>query len=148
MVDQKKHAAALPYLVRTLESYESLFGGTSIRTAAVLCLMGESYRATKDYLHAESDYKRCADIREADGGIQNVELAEALRGRALTFAAQGKFGPAESNFKLAEKIVEITSGPSSPQLAAMTEEHIAMLKKMGGREQDIARLANRKKRPA
>lgn len=141
MMDQQRHAAAMPYLQKTLQSYETLLGGTSVKTASVLCMMGESYRSTKNYAEAAKSYKRCADIREADGGIQNPELAEALRGAALAYTAQGRYLPAESNFKLAEKIVENTSGISSPQLAGTLDDHVAMLKLEGGRERDVERLS-------
>lgn len=137
--EQGKEAAALPFLQKTLSSYEALLGGSSIKTGAVLCLIGDTYRGMKDYPKAAVNLKRCADIREADGGMQNPELAEALHSLALTFAGQGKFANAEADFKLAEKIVENTSGISSPQLAGVVDDHIVLLKQMGGREKDIER---------
>lgn len=140
MMDQQRHAASLSYLQKTLLTYETILGSTSVKTASVLCMMGDSYRMTKNYPDSISNYKRCADIREADGGIQNPELADALRGLARTYQADTKFYQADSNFKLAEKIVENTAGISSPQLAATIDDHISLLKTMGGRERDIERL--------
>ena len=139
-MDEGKHAAAIPYLIKTLSSYQALLGATSIKTASVYCMLGDSYRSTKDYSNAIVNLKRCGEIREADGGIQNPELAEALRSIALTYTAQGKFPQAEANFKLAEKIVENTSGLASAQLAGTMEDHISLLKQIGGREKDVERL--------
>jgi len=72
--------------------------------------------------------KRCADIREADGGIDNAELADALHSLALTYAGDGKYALAEPRFKLAEKIRESKLGLTSPLLAQTMEDHAAMLR--------------------
>ena len=139
-MDEGKHAAAIPYLVKTLSSYQALLGATSIKTASVYCMLGDSYLNIKDYSNAIVNLKKCGEIREADGGIQNPELAEALRSIAVTYGRQGKFSQAEANFKLAEKIVENTSGLASAQLAGTMEDHIALLRQIGGREKDVERL--------
>ncbi len=141
LIDQNRQAAAMPYLQKALQTYESTLGGNSLKTASVMCLMGDAYRGMKEYSNSITNLKRCADIREADGGIQNPELAEALRSIALTYAAMGKFPLAESNFKLSEKIVESSAGIASPQLASTMEDHIGVLKQIGGKEQEIERLS-------
>lgn len=140
LVDQTKYSAAIPYLQKSLQSYETLLGGSSIKTASVLCVMGDAYRGLKEYPNAMVNLKRCADIREADGGIQNPELADALHSLALVYSAQGKFAQSEANFRLVEKIVERTSGIASLQLASTLDDHVGLLKQMGGREKDIERL--------
>lgn len=140
LVDQNRQAAAIPYLQKSLQTYESTLGGSSLKTASVLCLMGDAYRGMKEFSNSITSLKRCADIRETDGGIQNPELADALRGIALTYAAMSRYPLAVSNFKLAEKIIESSKGISSPLLAALMEDHIATLKQMGGQEAEIEKL--------
>lgn len=135
MIDQGRPAVALPVLQRTLGIYEMLLGGTSLKTAAVLCLIGNSHRLAKNYVDAEGPLRRCADIREADGGMQNPDLAEALHGLALVYQSQGKFNLADPRFTLAEKIRENTLGIMSPVLAQTLEDHALLLKQMG-RDQD------------
>jgi tetratricopeptide (TPR) repeat protein len=131
LIDQGKSPAALPFLEKSLAIYERQFGGNSIKTASVLCMMGDSYRAQKFWQQAEAPLKRCAQIREADGGIVNADLGEALNSLALVYMQQGKYALADSQFKLAEKIRERTLGIMSPELADTLEVHASMLKQMG-----------------
>ena len=57
--------------------YEGQLGGTSLKTATVLCMEGDAWRALKDYSQAEGVLRRCADIRgSADGGVQNVDFGD------------------------------------------------------------------------
>ncbi len=131
---------ALIYGRKALTSYETSLGGTSVQTAAVLCLIGNSLRTMKNFIDAEAPLKRCADIREADGGIDNAELAEALHSLALTYAGDGKYALAEPSFKLAEKIRESKLGLTSPLLAQTMEDHAALLRKLG-RTNEAERLS-------
>jgi len=131
LIDQGKSPAALPFLEKSLAIYERQFGGNSIKTASVLCMMGDSYRAQKFWQQAEAPLKRCAQIREADGGIVNADLGEALNSLALVYMQEGKYALADSQFKLAEKIRERTLGIMSPELADTLEVHATMLKQMG-----------------
>jgi tetratricopeptide (TPR) repeat protein len=94
-------------------------------------MMGDSYRAQKFWQQAEAPLKRCAQIREVDGGIVNADLGEALNSLALVYMQEGKYALADSQFKLAEKIRERTLGIMSPELADTLEVHATMLKQMG-----------------
>jgi tetratricopeptide (TPR) repeat protein len=131
LFNQNRHAEAVPYVQKALEGYERLLGGTSVKTAAVLCMLGDSYRLMKNYTAAEGPLKRCADIRESDGGMQNADLADAMYSLAMTYAGEGKYGMAEPRFKLTEKIRESTLGLTSPLLARTMEDHASVLKAMG-----------------
>jgi tetratricopeptide (TPR) repeat protein len=122
---------ALVYARNALTSYETTVGGTSLQTAAALCLIGDSLRTMKNFIDAEAQLKRCADIREADGGIDDTDLASALHSLALTYAGEGKYALAEPRFKLAEKIRESKLGLTSPLLAKTMEDHAAMLRTLG-----------------
>jgi tetratricopeptide (TPR) repeat protein len=139
MVDQDHQSSALPFLRATLPTYESLLGNTSLKTAATLCMMGDSLRLAKDFSQAEGPLRRCASIREADGGMQNTELADAVHSLALTYVGEGKYVLAEPRFKLAEKIRENMLGITSPLLAQTMEDHAALLKAMG-RDQQADKL--------
>jgi len=130
-VEQGQSAAAIPYLHKSLSTYDSMLGASSIKTAGVLCMLGDAYRLSKDFKQAEGPLRRCADIRETDGGVQNAELAAALHSLALTFEGQGKYALAEPRFSLAEKIEENTLGITSPELAETLEDHAALLKQLG-----------------
>jgi tetratricopeptide (TPR) repeat protein len=130
---------ALVYARRALSSYESSLGGSSVQTAAALCLIGDSLRAMKNFIDAEGPLRRCADIRETDGGIDNTELANALHSLALTYVGEGKYALAEPRYKLAEKIRESKLGLTSPLLAQTMEDHAALLRIMG-RDKDAERL--------
>jgi tetratricopeptide (TPR) repeat protein len=131
MVEQGQSAAAIPYLHKALSTYDSMLGSSSIKTAGVLCMLGDAYRLSKDFQQAEGPLRRCADIRETDGGVQNAELAAALHSLALTLQGQGKYALAEPRFSLAEKIEENTLGITSPELAQTLEDHAALLKQLG-----------------
>jgi tetratricopeptide (TPR) repeat protein len=131
MFDEGHQAEALPYARKAQQVYDGQLGGTSLKTATVLCMEGNAYRAMKDYSQAEGLLRRCADIREADGGVQNAEFADAIYGLAQLYVAEGKYALADSRFKLCEKIRENTLGLTSPQLAQTLEEHATLLKSMG-----------------
>jgi tetratricopeptide (TPR) repeat protein len=131
MFDEGQKAEALPYAKKAQQVYEGQLGGTSLSTATVLCMEGDSYRAMKDYTQAEGALRRCADIREADGGVENADFADAIYSLAQLYVAQGKYALADSRFKLCEKIREKTLGLTSPQLAQTLEDHGALLKSMG-----------------
>jgi tetratricopeptide (TPR) repeat protein len=130
---------ALVFARKALSSYESSLGGTSVQTASALCLIGDSLRTMKNFIDAEEPLKRCADIRETDGGIENAELADALHSLALTYVGERKYTLAEPRFKLAEKIRESKLGLTSPLLAQTMEDHAALLRIMG-RDKDAERL--------
>jgi tetratricopeptide (TPR) repeat protein len=139
MFDQGHQSAALPYIQKGLPAYETLLGPDNLKTAAMLCMMGDIYRLEKNYQGAEGPLRRCADIRESQGGIQNPELAEAIHSLALTYVGEGKYVLADSRFTLAEKIRENTLGITSPLLAQTLEDHIALLKQMG-RDKEAEKL--------
>ena len=139
MFDQNHLQTALPYAQKALMSYEVLLGGQSLKTAAASCMVGDSFRAVKSYLEAEGPLRRCADIRESDGGLQNPDLAQAQQSLALALQGQGKLTQAEARFKLAEKIRENTLGITSPLLAQTMEDHASLLRQMG-RDKEAERL--------
>jgi tetratricopeptide (TPR) repeat protein len=139
MFDQSHQPVALPYVQKAMVSYSTLLGGNSLKTAAALCMVGDAYRAMKSYTEAEGPLRRCADIREQDGGLQNPELAEAQHSLALVLQGQGKLTQAEARYKLAEKINESTLGITSPVLALTLEDHATLLRQMG-QDKEAARL--------
>jgi tetratricopeptide (TPR) repeat protein len=139
MVDQGQVGAAIPFLHKALSTYDGVLGASSVKTAGVLCMLGDAYRLNKDFKEAEGSLRRCADIRETDGGVDNPDLAAALHSLALVLEGQGKYALADPRFSLAEKIQEKTLGIMSPELAQTFEDHAAMLKQMG-RDKDAERL--------
>lgn len=139
MFDENHHQAALPYIQKAMLSYQGLLGATSLKTAAALCMLGDAYRILKSYVDAEEPLRRCADIREKDGGMQNADLAEAQHSLALVLQGQGKLELADPRFKLAEKIEENTLGITSPVLAQTMDDHAALLRQMG-RAKDADKL--------
>jgi tetratricopeptide (TPR) repeat protein len=128
---QDRYADALPLTQTALATYVRLLGGASLKTADVLCTLGDAYRALKSFREAEAPLRRCADIRETQGGIQNPALADALHSLALTYVGQGRYELAEPRFKLAEKIRESALGITSPLLARTLEDHAASLQTIG-----------------
>jgi tetratricopeptide (TPR) repeat protein len=141
MVDAGRAAEALPYIEKTLATYERLFGSKSIKIAAALCLQGSAFRALKRYPEAEGPLRRCGDIREASNGLINGEVADALYTLAQVYVGEGKFAAAEARFKLVEKIREQTAGITSPLLADALEQHAAALKSLGRRPEAEKLLA-------
>ena len=141
LFDEGKAPAAMPFLQATLGVYEGMLGNASLKTASVMCMMGDVYRLTKDFKSAEPQLRQCADIREREGGMTNAELADALHSLALVYQSEGKYALAEPRFTLAEKIREKTLGITSPQLAQTMEDHAALLKQMG-RDKEAERLTN------
>jgi tetratricopeptide (TPR) repeat protein len=139
LFDQGHQIEALPFIRKTLAPYEKLLGSSSVKTAAALCMLGDALRLMKDFGEAEGPLRRCADIREANGGIRNTEFADALYSLALTLVGEGKFVLAEPRFTLAEKIRENTLGITNPLLAQTMEDHAALLKSMG-RDREAGKL--------
>jgi tetratricopeptide (TPR) repeat protein len=139
MYDAGRQRDALTWGRKAVSAYENTAGGTSVQTAAALCLLGDSLRSMKNFVDAEEPLRRCADIREKDGGIDNIELADALHSLALTYAGERKYAMAETRFKLVEKIRENKLGLTSPLLAQAMEDHAALLRVMG-RSQEAERL--------
>ncbi|HEX4273953.1 MAG TPA: tetratricopeptide repeat protein [Bryobacteraceae bacterium] len=140
MLEEGHQAEALPYIVKTLATYERLFGSNSEKTAAALCMQGDAYRALKRFQEAEGPLHRCGDIREAVHGLYNSEVADALYSLAVVYVAEGKASAAEPRFKLVEQIREKTAGITSPLLAQTMEEHAAVLKSLG-RDDEAAKLS-------
>jgi tetratricopeptide (TPR) repeat protein len=139
MVDQGHQAAAMSLILKTIGIYESALGGFHQKTAGALCLQGDAFRQSKNYADAERPLRRCADIRESNGGMQDGEFADALHSLALVYMGEGKLALAEPRFTLAEKIREKNLGITSPLLAQTMEDHAILLKKLG-RDQEAARL--------
>ncbi len=139
LVDRGHEADAIPFVRKALRSYESRLGGASVSTGDALCLEGDADRAMKDYSAAEAPLRRCADIREKNGGMQNPDLADALGSLALVYEAEGKLQLAEPRLRLAEKIRESTLGLTSPVVAQTMEDHAELLRKMG-RSQEADKL--------
>jgi tetratricopeptide (TPR) repeat protein len=131
VADEGKPAAAFPLFRKSLVIYEKLTGGQSLQVAAVQCATGEAYKSLRAWADAEAPLSRCAEIREADGGLLNTELADALYSLAIVYEKQGKFAQADPRYKLAEKIRENKLGIMSTELAQVLESHANLLKSMG-----------------
>jgi tetratricopeptide (TPR) repeat protein len=131
MAEQGKQAASMPQLEKSLATYQRQLGARSLKSAAVLCMIGDAYRLSKSWTEAEGPLKQCADIREANGGVVNGELADALFSLARVYEKEGKYGLADPRFRLAGKIRERTQGIMSPGFADVLEAHASMLKAMG-----------------
>jgi tetratricopeptide (TPR) repeat protein len=140
LFDQGHQVEALPNLRTTLGIYQRLLGPDSLKTAAALCMEGDSYRMMQRYAESEDALRRCADIREMDSGLEDGGVADALHSLSLTLIAQGKFSAAEPRLKLAEKIREKTLGITSPLLAQTMEDHVSVLKELG-RAREAEKLA-------
>jgi tetratricopeptide (TPR) repeat protein len=139
MFDQGRQSMALPYIQKALPVYQRLLGPDNLKTAALLCMTGDIHRLEKNYAAAEGPLRRCADIRESKGGLQDPELAGALHSLALVYVGLGRYALADQRFTLAEKIREKTLGITSPLLAQTMEDHAAVLKQLG-RDRDAERL--------
>ncbi len=131
MFDAGRQTEAITWARKAVSGYESTSGGTSVQTAAALCLLGDSLRSMRNFIDAEEPLRRCADIREKDGGIDNVRLADALHSLALTYTGERKYALADTRFRLVEKIRENKLGLTSPLLAQTMEDHAALLRAMG-----------------
>lgn len=131
LLEQGKAPQAMEFLQKCYETYRKQFGETGLKTAAALCMIGDSYRLQKAWREAEMPLKRCASIREQDGGVLNADFGEAENSLALVMEKEGKYALADGAFKMAEKIRERTQGITSPALAETLEAHAALLKEMG-----------------
>ncbi len=131
MAEQGKEPASLPFLEKSLSIYTRQLGGNSLKSGSVLCMIGDAHRVAREWTLAEEPLRQCAEIREANGGVFNGDLGDALFSLALVYQNLGKYALADPRFKLAEKIREKTQGIMSPGLADVLEAHAAMLKSMG-----------------
>jgi tetratricopeptide (TPR) repeat protein len=135
MAEEGKQVASMPHLEKCLATYRRQLGGQSLKSASVLCMIGDAYRAGRSWAQAEGPLKQCAEIREANGGMVNGELADALFSLAQVLEKEGKYALADPRYRLAEKIREKTQGIMSPGFADVLEAHAALLRAMG-READ------------
>jgi tetratricopeptide (TPR) repeat protein len=126
-----KYEASLPYIEKSRGVYEKIMGAESLKAATTWCLLGEAYRNMNRFNDAEKPLKRCADMREASGGMESPELADALYSLAMVYQHQGKLKQAEARFRLSAKIRELTLGVTSPEFAEALAAHSALLKTMG-----------------
>ncbi len=140
LVEEGKQTAAIPVFNKCLGIFQQLGGGESLKAAAVQCAIGDTYRSLRAYADAEEPLKRCAETREADGGVMNVGLSDALYSLAIVYEKLGKYALADPRYKLAEKIREKTLGIMSPAFAQVLESHAALLKQMG-RDKEAAQDA-------
>jgi tetratricopeptide (TPR) repeat protein len=131
MADQGKPAAAFLLFNKSLSILAKQVGGQSLQAAAVHCAIGETHMSLRAWSDAEAPLARCAELREADGGVLNAGLGDALFSLAIVYEKQGKFVQADPRYKLAEKIREYTLGITSPQFADVLESHARLLKTMG-----------------
>ena len=126
-----KAAVALPFLQRSLSTFEKLFGVNSVKIAATLCMIGDADRSLKNWTEAEQPLKKCSQIREVNSGLLSSEVGDAANSLAEVYRKEGKYGLADAQYRLAEKIRERTRGIMSPEFADTLEEHASMLKEMG-----------------
>jgi tetratricopeptide (TPR) repeat protein len=140
MVGGGHEAQAVPIILKVLDVYQSAVGGFHQKTADALCLLGDAKRLDKNFLEAEQPLRRCADIRQSNSGMSDLEFADALHSLALAYMGSGKYALAEPRFTLAEKIREKNLGITSPLLAQTMEDHAVLLKKLG-RDTEAARLS-------
>jgi tetratricopeptide (TPR) repeat protein len=131
LIDLGKPAAALPFLEKCRASYEKLFSSNSVKIAAVLCMIGDSHRALKEWNEAEAPLKQCAQIREENSGILSADVGDAVNSLAEVYRKEGKYGLADPEYKLAEKIRERTLGIMNPAFADTLEAHAGLLRELG-----------------
>ncbi len=131
LLDAGKADSAMSYLQKSFDTYRKQFGDTGLKTAAALCLIGDSYRLQRAWHEAEKPLKTCAGIREQDGGMVNAEFGDAENSLALVYEKEGKYALADGAFKMAEKVRERTQGVWSPALADTLEAHATLLREMG-----------------
>ena len=94
----------------------------------------------KLYSDAEGPLKRCAAIREQDGGMLNPGFGDVQISLAFVYTKQGRFALAEQRYRLAARIRERTLGITSPVFAEALEAHAAVLKTLG-RDEEAAKAA-------
>ena len=68
--------------------FERLFGSNSVKIASVSCMIGDTERALRHWNEAEEPLKRCAQIREVNGGILSADLGDAVNSLADVFRRQ------------------------------------------------------------
>jgi tetratricopeptide (TPR) repeat protein len=139
LMAQGQYEGAVPYIQKSQVIYGKILGPQSLKAASTLCMIGEAYRNLKKFNEAEGPLAQCAEMREASGGLDNTDLADALYNLALVYEHQGKYALADPRFKMVEKIRERAFGVTSPEFAEALEAHANLLKLMG-REQDANRV--------
>ena len=78
LIAEGRYDAALPIVLKCRALFEKNLGKDSLKTDSALCMAGDAYRNLKKYGEAEGPLRQCADVREAAGGMENTELADAL----------------------------------------------------------------------
>jgi tetratricopeptide (TPR) repeat protein len=131
LMEEGKYQPALQSIDLLLTTYDRQLGPQNIKTAAALCMQGDSYRMLKKYADAESPLKQCADIRADDGGVSTPEFGEAANSLALVYQHLGRYSDADSYFTFAAKIRETSLGILSPELADTLEAHAVLLRQLG-----------------
>lgn len=131
LMDEGKYQPALDSTKRLLPIFDRNFGPDDNKTAAALCMQGDTYRMLKMYASAEGPLRRCAEIQSADGEVGTPQFGEAANSLALVYQHLGKYKDADKYFRYAAAIREHTLGLLSPELADTLEAHAALLRQLG-----------------
>ncbi len=131
LMDQGKYQPATQSLERLLPVFDHNLEPKSVAMKDATCMQGEAYRMLKMFASAEMPLKRCADLRNEDGGVGTAAFGEVANSLALVYQHLGKYKEADRYFTYAAKIREQFLGIQSPALAETLEAHAALLRQLG-----------------
>jgi tetratricopeptide (TPR) repeat protein len=131
LIDEGKFEPALQSTKLLLPIFDRNLGPDDNKTAAALCMQGDTYRMLKLYGSAEGPLKRCSEIQAEDGDVGTPAFGETANSLAVVYQHLGKLQEADRYFNYAEKIREISVGIMSAELADTLEAHAALLHQLG-----------------
>ena len=134
---QGKYAEAEPLYQRALAIDEKAVTLDGLGLVPDLNNLAVLYDAQGKYAEAEALYQRALAILEKRLGPGNANVAERFRKRI--------YAEAEAQYKRALAIREKALGPDDPLVAQSLENYAALLRKIGGREEEAAKMEARAK---
>jgi tetratricopeptide (TPR) repeat protein len=131
LMDRGKYEPALQSIQKVLPLFEQNLGPNAAVMGDATCMQGDAYRLLRMFASAEAPLKRCAQLRNEDGGVGTAEFGEAANSLALVYQHLGKYAEADRYFTYAAKIREQSLGIQSVALAETLEAHAILLHQLG-----------------
>jgi CHAT domain-containing protein len=106
---------AVPELERARAMHVKIYGDESVSTAAVVQLLGDAHRHTRDFPAASREYREALRVRREQLGEKHPDAARTQNAIGILHADFEDWAAADAAFASALTILEETLGPQHPE---------------------------------
>jgi tetratricopeptide (TPR) repeat protein len=122
---------------------EAKFGPDHPTTFTALTNLAMLYREAGKSNEAEPLLERIVAAEEKQGNVEDAELANSMNNLARMYREKGKYPESEALYKKSLNLREKAFGKESAEVAASLRNYSALLKMMGGRDNDADAMDKR-----